>query len=81
MIVKIERTYSSQGLDAYKCVLDEYKAIYKEEKGQKFATIEITSVEELFTLASKLDQDLVISNFRLSECSEHVIEIYDGYRE
>ena len=41
--------------------------------------VEISSIEKLFEIAQKINQELIISS--KDEMGSNMIEIYDGYRE
>ena len=41
--------------------------------------VEISSIEKLFEIAKKINQELIISS--KDEMGSNMIEIYDGYRE
>jgi hypothetical protein len=76
MKVKIKRVWGAD-ISPYKTILDKHNASYeKDETDEHFATIEITDLGELFSLAKEIDEDLIISRY-----GDNQVEIYDDYVE
>lgn len=75
MKIKMVRVDGIKFSKAYKKILKPYQPVYQWEGLNHTALLELTYIQQLFSLTKQFGKDLIVSQW------DDVITIYDDYRE